>query len=127
MADNQYLQKFEEWVSGLPDNVIRCRNGRHRFADWEDKKARARGVLGWVQIEVPCLRGCKTTLTQFIDPDTGYIARSNRIKYDYDSKYIMPPEVRSGRGITREMNAVFRAERIARLFNAGRVEKEEDG
>jgi hypothetical protein len=126
MADNSYLQKFEAWASTLPDNVIKCRNGRHRFADWEDKKAVARKVSGWLQIEVPCLRKCGTTLTQFLDPDTGYIARSNIIKYDYDSKYIMPQEVRSGRGITREMNAVIRAERASRLMALGGVIEEDE-
>jgi hypothetical protein len=126
MPDNSYLLKFEAWVSGLPDNVIKCRNGRHRFADWEDKKSHVRGVSGWLVIEVPCLRKCGTTLTHFVDPDTGYIARSNVIRYDYDSAYIMPKEVRSGRGITREMNAVVRAERSSRLIQSGKVEMEEE-
>jgi hypothetical protein len=126
-ASVNYLQAFEAWVSTLPTNILQCRDPSrgHRFVDWEDKRARARGVMGWVQIEVPCLRRCGTLLTQFVDPDTGYITRSNRVRYDYEKWYLIPDEARSGHGITRAMNAVIRAERLQRMAERGQIDPEE--
>jgi|SRR5215475_3015365 len=109
--------KYLAWVERLPDNVLLCRRDGHRFAEITDKKRAhwTKRKHGTIEIEVPCLRRCGVHRTQFVDPDTGYLDRRNKVWMEYeDPDYLIPKEARSGKGYTADMRAVIRMETIVR-------------
>jgi hypothetical protein len=124
-----YLPAYQKYLERVPSNILKCRIYGHKFPDLDDelkkKNSRAsvrRNRRGTIVIQIECGRRCGTYLTRFRTAD-GYRARSNRIyreddrkEYDYDNPgYLLPPEARSGHGLTVEMNAMARAEEMERL------------
>ena len=127
---DQYLPQYQKYLSSVPMNVLQCRIYGHRFPDLDKElrrgdKSRAhvtRNRRGTIIINIQCERKCGTFLTRFRTSD-GYKERSNRVwreddrrEYDYENPgYKLPPEARSGHGLTVEMNAMARAEEMERL------------
>ena len=126
---DEYLPAYQKYLERAPMNVLKCRIYGHRFPDLDEelKRARSRASvrrtrMGTIIIEIECSRRCGTFLSRFRTSD-GYRAKANKIshqddrkEYDYDNPgYLLPPEARSGHGLTAEMNAMARAEEITRL------------
>lgn len=106
-------QAFDLYVQTLPKGALLCRaNQQHRFPDWGAKSSKASRRNGITLIEAACTRHCGTVLTTTVDPD-GYITRRRTLHYG-DSKYLIPPEARDGRGLSKAKNARFRQELLIR-------------
>jgi hypothetical protein len=127
---DKYLPAYQKYLENVPMNVLKCRIYGHQFGDLDDelkkKNSRAhvhRSRLGTIIITLECRRKCGTTLIRFRTSD-GYRQRANKVthtddersEYDYENPgYKLPPEARSGHGITAEMYAMARVEELARL------------
>jgi hypothetical protein len=133
----KYLPAYQQYLERLPMNVLQCRIYGHKYPDLHEElkkgsKSRAKvrkSRIGNVSIQIECLRKCGTSIYRFRTFD-GYVDRPNRVihedknailmserrEYDYDNPtYLVPPEARSGHGLTKEMNAMARAEELTRL------------
>jgi len=128
---DKYLPAYRQYLERVPMNVLKCRIYGHRFPDLDSelkrKNPRAsvrKTKLGNVVIQIECERHCGTYLTRFRSSD-GYVNHANRVvrpdedkreEYDYENPgYKLPPEARSGHGLTKEMNAMAREEELMRL------------
>jgi hypothetical protein len=127
---DKYLPQYRKYLENVSINILKCRIYGHQFPDLDIElkkgdKSKAhvhRSRLGNYVIQIECRRKCGTVLTRFRTSD-GYRERSNRVErptdkgeYDYENPgYKLPPEARSGHGLTQEMNAMAREEELMRL------------
>jgi hypothetical protein len=126
---DKYLPVYQRYLENVPTAILKCRIYGHDFPDLDKELAKKhpranvrRTRRGTIVIQVECGRKCGTSLFRFRSPD-GYITRSNRVihvddrrEYDYDNPgYLLPPDARSGHGLTKEMYAMARAEELIRL------------
>ena len=107
-------QEFDLYVQRLPRGALLCRaNQNHRFPDWGTKGSHASRKNGVTLIEAKCSRHCGTQLTQLVDED-GYVTKRRLLTYDEDKGYKLPKEARTGKGLSKAMNARFRQELLIR-------------
>lgn len=109
-------QAFDLWVQRLPKGALLCRASLtqkgHRFPEVGDRRASASRRDNVTVVEAPCLRRCGTTLLLHVDAG-GYVTKRRMLHYG-NTSYLIPAEARSGKGLTKEMNARMRQEILIR-------------
>lgn len=129
---DKYIPAYEKYLQNVSMSILKCRIYGHDIPDLDVELRRKNSTArvwktrrGSTVIQVECKRKCGTIVTRFRAPG-GYIEKANRVQhvneqderkeYDYDNpRYLLPPEARSGHGLTKEMNAMAREEELNRL------------